>query len=267
MKTVRFGFGNNWLDYSSDLTEEQHNNASLSLIRLLDRDSLKGLRFLDIGSGSGIFSLAAYRLGADVTSFDYDINSVRATTRLRLNVGASEKLWSVFQGDILDISETGMMDVDPDIIYAWGVLHHTGNLHLGLNNTIKLARKSGCMVIVAIYNYQPVLSDIWKLVKRMYNMNSFCKYALTAILLPYFVFKQVVLNLVKLRHPFHMISKRERGRGMSFYHDVIDWVGGYPFETMSASEVVETFTSSGFRLKKARVVHSHGCNEFVFERV
>ena len=57
--------------------------AKASLKQMLDVDSLTGKTFLDVGSGSGLFSLAAIMLGVKVYSFDYDPQSVACTTELK----------------------------------------------------------------------------------------------------------------------------------------------------------------------------------------
>lgn len=81
-KGQRFKFGANWKGFLAVLNEERIVLAEQSLRNMLDMD-LKGTRFLDVGSGSGLFSLAARRLGATVHSFDYDPQSVACTEELR----------------------------------------------------------------------------------------------------------------------------------------------------------------------------------------
>src|SRR6185436_15028626 len=68
---TRFEFGANWQRFLSVLTDERIARAEASLCAMLDRTSLADTRFLDIGCGSGLFSLAARRLGAEVYSFDF----------------------------------------------------------------------------------------------------------------------------------------------------------------------------------------------------
>lgn len=79
----RFAFGENWRRFLETLSEERVREAGRSLREMLEMPSLSGLSFLDVGCGSGLFSLAARRLGARVRSFDYDPASVACALELR----------------------------------------------------------------------------------------------------------------------------------------------------------------------------------------
>jgi hypothetical protein len=98
----RFGFGVNWLDFARHLTAGQIAEAQTSVRNLLRRDSLAGAGFVDIGCGSGVFSLAARWLGARVHSFDYDPDSVRCTQGLRDQYCPGDQDWTIEQGSVLD---------------------------------------------------------------------------------------------------------------------------------------------------------------------
>ena len=123
---ARFGFGRNWLSFIDVVDETRIRAARDSLRGTLHLSTLSGRTFLDIGCGSGLFSLAACQLGAAVRSFDHDQDSVLATTRLRRRFAADSD-WRIERGSILDpefVAGLGRFDV----VYSWGVLHHTGDL-------------------------------------------------------------------------------------------------------------------------------------------
>lgn len=98
----RFEFGKNWASFLAHLDGERTQVAVESLKTMLDCDSLKGESFLDAGSGSELFSLAARQLGATVTSFDYDPNSVARTSTLKQRFFPDDANWKVLSGSVLD---------------------------------------------------------------------------------------------------------------------------------------------------------------------
>jgi len=252
----RFEFGKNWSRFIDGLTEEKIKEAELSLKNMLRVDTLEGLTFLDIGSGSGLFSLAARRLGAKVTSFDYDPYSVACTTSLREKYCTNDVNWKVDQGSVLDndfMSNLGQFDV----VYSWGVLHHTGNMKLALTNAANRITHEGLM-FVAIYNDQGWVSKYWTLIKRLYNRNRGGRLLALAITLPYFMAHKSIKALLQKQIP----------RGMTWWTDVVDWVGGYPFEVASPEYMIDFYYDLGFALIKQKTVENKlGCNEFVFKKL
>src|SRR6185295_10447431 len=104
-----------------------------SLLTMLKERSLEGRRFLDIGSGSGLFSLAARRLGASVHSFDLDPESVRCALELRRRFCPADADWRIEQASALDRRYLAALG-EFDVVYSWGVLHHTGQMRDALEN-------------------------------------------------------------------------------------------------------------------------------------
>src|SRR5579884_201022 len=167
VKDERFAFGKNWANFLRRVDEDHILGAVNSLKNMLECDSLDGLSFLDIGSGSGLFSLAARRLGARVYSFDYDRDSVGCTQELRRRYFPDDPNWTVEQGSALDteyVKSLGQFD----IVYSWGVLHHTGAMWQALENAI-CPVASGGKLFIAIYNDTGTQTARWKSIKRTYN--------------------------------------------------------------------------------------------------
>ena len=79
----RFEFGKNWSQFLAMLDEERITRAEHSLQSMIEAKISLGKTFLDIGSGSGLFSLAARRLGAQVYSFDFDHFSMARSAELK----------------------------------------------------------------------------------------------------------------------------------------------------------------------------------------
>lgn len=263
---LRFGFGKNWANFLQHLDDSRIQEAVESLKSYLNVDSLAGKTFLDVGSGSGLFSLAAYKLGATVKSFDYDENSVGCTKYLR-DTYASESSWQVFQGSILDdtlIQKLGTYD----IVYSWGVLHHTGNMYKAFENVEKLVNPTGTLFI-SIYNDQGRTSKIWTALKKSYNQSGYLGKKLLELLTLLRVWTFTFLkDLIRCGNPFKTWTNYARNnRGMSAYYDLIDWIGGYPFEVAKPEEIFSFFQRHNFNLEHLKTCAGGlGCNEFVFKR-
>ena len=235
---------------------------------MLETETLDGRTFLDIGSGSGLFSLAARRLGAKVFSFDYDSNSFACTKELKKRFFDADENWTVEQGSALDekyIASLGKFD----IVYSWGVLHHTGAMWQGLENA-DLAVKKGGRLFIALYNDTGSQAERWHWIKKTYcRLPAFLKspFALLAIFPD--EAKRFLSFTVKGK-PFDYIRywKNYRNeRGMNRWHDIIDWVGGFPYEVAAPDEVFEFYKAKGYSLQKLKTRGvGLGCNEFVFRK-
>jgi len=264
----RFAFGENWRRFLSLLDEERIVAAERSLIEKFGRKRLDDLNFLDVGSGSGLFSLAAMRLGsAQVHSFDFDPASVACTAELRRRFFPDALTWTVERGDATDAAYVGSLGRF-DIVYSWGVLHHTGAMWQAMENTAGAVAPGGTL-FVAIYNDQGATSRRWATVKRTYTqMPEPLPRAMLAGFGLYFGGRSFLGSL--LRRDLKAWRADRRGsldRGMSRRHDLVDWVGGYPFEVAKPEELFDFCRSQGFELRKLKTCGGGlGCNEFVFER-
>ena len=264
----RFSFGRNWASFLKRLNQARIAEAEKNLIEFLGEKSLDGRSFLDVGSGSGLSSLAARRLGAMVTSFDYDGQSVACTEELRRRYLPDDPSWIIEQGSVLDTEYLAGLG-QFDIVYSWGVLHHTGAMWQAMAN-IKTMVKTGGLLFIAIYNDCGEVSRSWLERKRRYN-------ALPQILRPFYAIyvwmPQELRSLAgsmrsgELRTYIRELTSASSGRGMSWLHDVIDWVGGYPYEYASVKDITDFYRRDGFEPVKIRENSSYGCHQLVFKRV
>jgi SAM-dependent methyltransferase len=264
----RFQFGENWWCFLEILDENRITLAEQSLCKMLGVSTLTGKRFLDVGSGSGLFSLAARRLGATVHSLDYDPKSVACTRELKKRYFPQDEAWVIEEASVLNqdyLSTLGQFDV----VYSWGVLHHTGAMWEALGNVASLVKMGG-RLFIAIYNDQGRTSMIWKKIKKLYCTAP--EPLRTGVLLLAFLRlwgPTMVRDLLTKGHP--LASWRNygngRGRGMSPWRDVVDWVGGYPFEVAKPDDIFNFYRDKGFQLNAlVSCGGGLGCNEFVFSK-
>jgi SAM-dependent methyltransferase len=250
----RFKFGENWASFSRYLDEDGVKEAEQSLNTLFGDAALKGKTFLDIGCGSGLFSIAAARLGAqkvlgiDVDPMSVETSQVNAAHWLENNDGVSFLLGSAL--DAVQMDALGSFD----IVYSWGVLHHTGDMDQAIRNVVRRVSDGG-LLMIAIYN-KHTSSTGWKAIKWLYNRsNRFGQKLLIWFFTPIiFVAKWISTggNPLKMR------------RGMDYMHNVIDWVGGYPYEYASIAEMSAILEHFGFDVLKVNpAIVPTGCNEFV----
>jgi len=254
---ARFAFGDNWQRLLDQVTEADKAQSLEDLKRSLQRDSLSGLTFLDVGSGSGLHSLSALRMGAErVVSFDYDEDCVRCCRQLWREEGCPER-WEIRQGSVLDqafLDELGQHDV----VYSWGVLHHTGRMWDAIRGAAGCCAPGG-LLMIGIYNRKPLLSPLMRLVKRTYVRAGPRRRRL--IMSSYFGLSAVWIALKGQN-----IFAEDHVRGMDRWRDLEDWVGGYPFEYAYPYEVPAFVHPLGFRLAWTAIGSTMPVvNEYLFE--
>lgn len=254
----RFQFGANWTRFLELIDEARILQAENSLKKMLKVTDLNGKTFLDAGSGSGLFSLAARRLGARVYSFDYDPKSAACTKELRRRFFSDDDpQWSVEEASVLDksfLSGLGQFDV----VYSWGVLHHTGAMWDALGNVAPLLAPEG-MLFVAIYNDQGWVTKYWIGVKKLFNKYKVLKLPIKLFHAPYLFGARWIVRA--------MTGRLVLGRGMSLWYDMVDWLGGYPFEVATPEQIFRFYRDEGFALMELKTCGGrHGCNEFVFTK-
>lgn len=256
----RFAFGENWALFLKSLDDERIASAERSLRTMLG--DLSGKRFLDVGSGSGLFSLAARRLGATVRSFDYDPASVACAQALKHRYFPDDASWTIEEGSVLEADYMRGLG-QYDVVYSWGVLHHTGSMWTALEHaTLPVA--PGGQLFIGIYNDQGLGSAAWTQIKKTYCSGSIGKAAVSAVFVPGFSAAYAAVDALRGKPPWRRYKEHKAWRGMSIYRDIHDWLGGYPFEVASPAAILDFYRPRGFTLEKMTTVGgSSGVNEFV----
>lgn len=262
---TRFEFGKNWSAFLERMTPERLEQAKQSLREFTGLETLEGLTFVDVGCGSGLFSWAAHGLGVErLVSFDYDPHSVACCEELRRRSGEPAS-WEVFQGSILDdalVQRLGTFD----FVYSWGVLHHTGSMWRAIDNALSLVGDPGWFFI-AIYNKKRGWrgSKYWARRKRLYcRLPRVGQKALNGLSAAYFLQSK----LLRGKNPLRSAREYDTLRGMNWYTDIVDWIGGYPYEYATVPEVFDHVRGRDPRLNLVRVTGGTGlgCNQFLFRR-
>ena len=262
-----FSFGKNWEHYSHRIEPSHVNFATRDLVNLIKLENLEGLTVLDVGSGSGIHSLSIMRLGCkDLVALDYDVDSVR-TTKSVLESYSFQSGFEAFQGDILKI----IPEIEGrffDLVYSWGVLHHTGNMMRGIERSSSYVKPGG-LIALALYRKTP-FCFFWKIEKAIYSKSP--RFLQILVQKSYeFIF---LLGIrLKNRESFKDYKNRYfQKRGMEFTHDVHDWLGGYPYESIHPADLVNYMEELGFTLINSHITKQRigllgsGCDEFLFRR-
>lgn len=264
----RFGFGANWARFLLLVNEKRILSAEESLQDMIGTASLAGRSFLDIGCGSGLFSLAARRLGARVHSFDFDPQSVACARELKRRYLPDDESWTIEQGSVLDrgyLARLGRFD----IVYSWGVLHHTGAMWTAIENAISCTTRENGALLIAIYNDQGWKSHAWWFAKRLYNaLPRFVRGAFAAASYAAAKFVTFAKRTFRAGPVAAMRSLRsEVGvRGMDAKRDWLDWIGGFPYEFVSLATLESYLQSRGFTPDRVRPTIGWGCNEIYARR-
>lgn len=262
----RFAFGENWTRFLEQLDDTRIAQAEHSLGTMLGTADLRGRSFLDVGCGSGLFSLAARRMGANIRSFDYDPKSVACARQLRDGSKAKDSEWKVEEGSVLDEDFMGTLG-RYDIVYSWGVLHHTGAMWKALENTIARVAPGG-QLFIAIYNDQGRASRWWLQTKVAYNRLP--RALRWLVLWPAAVRlwgPTTLRDLLRGKPGATWRAVKLERRGMDPWRDVVDWVGGLPFEVAKPEQIFDFARRRGFTLERlVTCAGGHGCNEFVLRR-
>ena len=263
-KEMRFEFGKNWEDFvKRHFDESKVEVAQTHMLEFLGLDDLTGKSFLDIGCGSGLHSYAAWRSGADrIVGFDYDENSVSASRMLRRYAGEPEN-WTISSGSVLDEAFMDSLG-DFEIVYSWGVLHHTGEQWRALRNAARCRKPDGKMYI-ALYTSDAFVDpppEFWLDVKRRYNESS---WAGKRIMEAWYVWRfEAGWSPAAWWRLLRKIYDYNKNRGMSYFTDVRDWLGGWPMEFSSIAEV-KAFVRDELGLEVSKLAAGHANTEYLIE--
>lgn len=260
-----YEFGANWKDYLKNLDEAAIAQATKDFAVLVPEELVRGKSVVDIGSGSGLHSLAAIRLGAkSVLAIDIDRDSVEATTST-LEKHAEGAEFRVIRKSILD---TGPDELGKfDLVYSWGVLHHTGAMWEAIDAASRHVADGGRFAL-AIYRKTP-LCWAWRIEKRIFtNAGETARSIIRSIYTRAYILRLKLIG----RSPNHHIDDYSSVRGMNFYNDIEDWLGGFPYESATEDEIEAFLKPRGFaleyvkRLKPGLGLFGTGCAEFRFRR-
>jgi 2-polyprenyl-3-methyl-5-hydroxy-6-metoxy-1,4-benzoquinol methylase len=263
-----FSFGKNWQEFLLHLDNKKIESAKKSLTDFLGQNNpLSKKTFIDIGCGSGLFSLAAYQLGASkVVSIDVDRFAIKCANHLKTKNGSPQN-WKIVEGSALNndlVASLGKFD----IVYSWGALHHTGNMYNAFDNLANLVEK-GSLIYLAIYNNNTNkifegTSSLWLKIKKKYGQSGdMTKFMMEKIYSAYLM----IGLMAHLKNPISYIKNYSSQRGMSFSIDIKDWLGGYPYEFSTADEIINFFENKeNMKCIKLKRNRSLGCNEFLFKK-
>ncbi len=267
-KSKTFAFGKNWERFIKKYGDSEGLNRRLEIAKksiadFMNVDNLKGRLFLDVGCGSGIFSLAAFDLGADVVSFDVDPFSVKGCEFYREKRGNPTN-WKVYQGSVLDNNFLRTLP-KADIVYSHGVLHHTGAMWQAMTNVKNLVKEDGYLYI-AIYNKMYGWfngSRAWQIKKQIYgHLPRVLQYLWEG----FYFFRHALLPfIIRLKNPLKNLQNFYKKRGEDVWVDIRDWLGGYPYEYARPDEVFD-FYKNEFTLVNLFTKNTLALNIFLFKK-
>jgi ubiquinone/menaquinone biosynthesis C-methylase UbiE len=121
----------------------------------VDFDSLAGKDVLDVGIGSGIATQMLAEAGANVTGVDLTDWAVD-TTRRRLAAFGLEA--SVQQADA---EQLPFADESFDLVFSWGVIHHSSDMDRALAELVRVTRRSG-EVVLMVYHRRSLFFFVYR---------------------------------------------------------------------------------------------------------
>jgi 2-polyprenyl-3-methyl-5-hydroxy-6-metoxy-1,4-benzoquinol methylase len=232
-----FSFGFNWIDYAKNRLNEAIISQHLSdLAQIYNEIDNRGA-LLDLGSGSGLSSLCFLRLGFNsVTSVDLDPYSIEAGEATMERFGEPYRgRWNTHQANILDPLFVAANSNKYDVVYSWGVLHHTGDMWQAIRNAASLVANKGIFHIT-LYRSGGMYTQHLRM-KFAFLMSD--REGKKRILFDY-------LNLIE-KTVNHSVFLPKDHRGMNHFNDALDWLGGVPYEVADPDVLQSYLFSLGFQ--------------------
>jgi 2-polyprenyl-3-methyl-5-hydroxy-6-metoxy-1,4-benzoquinol methylase len=255
-----YEFGENWEKFLGSIDDDSVEASMEALKSFFSLETFDNKTFLDIGCGSGLSSLSAIKMGAkSVTSFDYDLNSVNACKILRGNYSINN--WDITIGNILDKEFVNNLSTY-DIVYSWGVLHHTGSMYEAIKKSADLVKPGG-LFMIGIYNKKTPFTEIMHKIKKRYCYSG---YIVRGVIKYSYFCLSALYKIIKVRRQFFKdIYNYKNKRGMNYWRDLDDWIGGYPYECATPEEIHTFVQTLEFELIKNKVGTSFSTvNQYLF---
>ena len=217
-------YKDHWTEYPLEL------QGVIQHLTELFPEGVKGKKVLDAGSGSGMVSIAFAVMGASVTGVDITSKCIE-NGRKRAKAFGVECRFVQSDLTMLDLHE------DFDIIYSWGVLHHTADAKASFFRLVEHLRPGG-EIIIAVY-LRTAFSSFWNFSRVFYQSSpGFAKTAFRRS-------ASVLLNGYDAVRKALMKKERYMLRGTSNEELVNDWFG-VPHRTFHTyTEVYEWFREKG----------------------
>ena len=260
----RFEFGENWHDFvKKNFSQDKVEISKRHILEFIRRETLQGLTFLDIGCGSGLHSLAAQQAGArSVYGFDFDVESVSAAIFVKEQAGCPAN-WSVEQGSIIDDNFVSRIP-QFDLVYAWGVLHHTGDVWHAIHNAAGRVKPGG-LFYLALYSADVQIDpppQFWLDVKQKYvSSGKLYRRFMEA----WYIWRfQMNRNIFLLPQLIKIMISYRKNRGMNMLTDIRDWLGGWPMEFVRDADAILFCKDLGFHLEN--IATGQANTEFLFKR-
>ena len=266
MSEQRFAFGRNWNQYiRKSFTPERVEISKKHLLEFLGLSNLSGRSFIDVGCGSGLHSLAAFQSdAATILSFDYDQDSVRTAEYLRREKAGAPDNWSVKQGSVLDKEYMEALG-KYDIVYSWGVLHHTGDQWTAIRNAASVVGDEG-LFYIALYSadvHTNPTPEFWLEIKQKYINSS--RFQQNRMVLWYIWNFAMGRSIKRLPSIIKTMLEYKFSRGMSYITDIRDWLGGWPMEFSHDADVLK-FADEELGFDLVRIAQGEANTEYLFRK-